>query len=137
MILIDAGPLVALISAADRHHRECREVLERLTEPLGTVWPAVTEAMYLLRGSSPAQKALFEMLERQAIDLLPLTIDDLPRMRELMQKYRDLPMDLADAALVRVAERERIRQIFTLDRRDFTVYRPTGIGRFRILPARG
>lgn len=56
-------------------------------------------------------------------------------MHELMEKYHDLPMDLADAALVRVAERERIRRIFTLDRRDFTLYRPIGIGRFLILPA--
>jgi len=64
-----------------------------------------------------------------------LTSDDVPRMHELMEKYHDLPMDLADAALVRVAERERIRRIFTLDRREFTLYRPIGIGRFRILPA--
>jgi uncharacterized protein len=56
-------------------------------------------------------------------------------MHELMKKYHDLPMDLADAALVRVAEREMIRRVFTLDRRDFTLYRPIGIGRFNILPA--
>jgi len=55
-------------------------------------------------------------------------------MRQLMQKYRDLPMDLADAALVRIAEREGIRRIFTLDRRDFALYRPTGVGRFEIIP---
>jgi predicted nucleic acid-binding protein len=57
-------------------------------------------------------------------------------MRELMRKYRDLPMDLADAALVRVAERERLRRIFTLDRRDFQVYRPSRMGRFAVLPSR-
>jgi uncharacterized protein len=51
-----------------------------------------------------------------------------------MKKYRDLPMDLADAALVRVAEREGIRTIFTVDRRDFSLYRPLGLGRFRIIP---
>ena len=69
-------------------------------------------------------------------DPLLLGIDDIPRMRELMLKYRDLPMDLADAGLVRVAERERLRRIFTLDRRDFQVYRPSRIGRFAILPPR-
>jgi predicted nucleic acid-binding protein len=57
-------------------------------------------------------------------------------MRELMRKYRDLPMDLTDAGLVRVAERERLRRIFTLDRRDFQVYRPSRIGRFAIIPPR-
>ena len=50
-----------------------------------------------------------------------------------MRKYRDLPMDLADAALVRVAERERIRRIFTTDRRDFTLYRPRKLGRFLLV----
>lgn len=136
MILIDAGPLVALISVGDRHHRACRATLESLEEPIGTVWPAMTEAMYLLRTSWAAQQALWEMLERGTVTLIPLAGDDLPRMRDLMGKYRDLPMDLADAALVRIAEREKIRRIFTLDRRDFTVYRPIGIGRFTILPSR-
>lgn len=136
MILIDAGPLVALISAGDRHHRACRQTLETLEEPLGTVWPALTEAMYLLRTSWAAQQALWEMLERGTVTLIPLAIEDVPRMRDLMGKYRDLPMDLADAALVRIAEREKIRRIFTLDRRDFTLYRPLGIGRFTILPGR-
>lgn len=135
MILIDAGPLVALINTADRDHEACKSALERLSEPLGTVWPAVTEAMYLLRGSWIAQKALCDMLEEHAVEILSLTAADLPRIRELMQKYRDLPMDLADAALVRVAERERIRRVFTLDRRDFTIYRPAGLGRFAILPS--
>jgi uncharacterized protein len=135
MILIDAGPLVALISASDNHHAICRATLESITEPLVTVWPAFTEAMYLLRSSWRAQRALWEMIERGTIDLHYLNIDDVRRMRELMEKYRDLPMDLADAALVRTAEREKIRRIFTLDR-DFSVYRPTGVGRFSILPAK-
>jgi hypothetical protein len=52
-----------------------------------------------------------------------------------MAKYRDLPMDLADAALVRVAERDRIRHVFTLDQRDFRVYRPAGLGRFGLIPS--
>ena len=59
---------------------------------------------------------------------------DVSRMRELMRKYRDLPMDLADAALVRVAEREKLRRIFTLDHRDFAIYRPSRLGRFLIIP---
>lgn len=134
MVLVDAGPLVALIHANDRHHQECREVLRSLSAPLVTVWPAVTEAMYLLSFSWRAQDALWELLRRQVFTLLPLGEEDIPRMRELMEKYRDLPMDLTDAALVRVAEREKIRRIFTVDRRDFAVYRPDRIERFEILP---
>jgi uncharacterized protein len=133
VILVDAGPLVALIHADDKHHRACREALKEIREPLVTAWPVVTEAMYLLGFSATAQDALWQMLERQAPALLPLAVDDAPRMRELMQKYADLPMDLAEAALVRLAEREGIRCIFTLDRKDFHVYRPRG-KRFALIP---
>ncbi|MGH2362605.1 MAG: type II toxin-antitoxin system VapC family toxin [bacterium] len=134
MVLVDAGPLVALIHADDQHHERCKAVLRSLREPMATVWPAFTEAMYLLNFSWRGQEALWEMLER-ALLLLPLDSTDVPRMRQLMDKYKDLPMDLADSALVRVAEREKVRRIFTLDRRDFQVYRPSKLGRFSILPA--
>ena len=134
MILIDAGPLVALIHADDRHHARCKEALKTIREPLGTVWPAITEAMYLLGFSSDAQDALWRLLDGDAVKILLLDASDLSRMRKLMQKYRDLPMDLADAALVHVAEREKISRIFTIDRTDFELYRPRGIRRFAILP---
>ena len=136
MILVDAGPLIALVHEDDNEHRRCREAFEAMNESLGTVWPAIAEAMHLLSFSWQAQEALWEMIEAGAVEMLPLTVDDLPRMKELMRKYRDLPMDLADAALVRVAEREKVRRIFTLDRRDFQIYRPARIGRFAIVPSR-
>jgi predicted nucleic acid-binding protein len=133
VILIDAGPLVALINTDDRHHARCRAAARAIRDALGTVWPVVTEAMYLL-GSWRAQDALWELMESAKVDLLPLGAGDSARMRELMRKYRDLPMDLADAALVTIAERERIGRIFTVDRRDFEVYRPAGLGRFSLIP---
>ena len=125
---------MALIHADDRHHASCRDALERIRETLVTVWPVITEAMYLLDFSAEAQDALWRLLEGDAVKILSLDAGDVPRMRELMRKYRDLPMDLADAALVRAAERERISRVFTIDRRDFEVYRPRGIRRFTILP---
>ena len=127
--------MVALINAADRHHARCKSVLRTLDEPLVTVWPAYTEAMYLLGFSWAAQEALWELVDREVIGLVQLDSGNHRRIRELMKKYRDLPMDLADAALVCVAERERISRIFTLDRRDFQLYRPHRMGRFQILPA--
>ena len=135
-VLVDTGPLVALLDRSDPDHAACQETLGSLNDSMVTVWPVVTEAMYMLRAYWQAQEALWEMIETGAVEILPLGIDDVPRMKELMRKYRDLPMDLADAALVRVAERERLRRIFTLDRRDFQVYRPSRIGRFAILPSR-
>lgn len=133
-VLIDAGPLVALIDRSDPHHRSCREALATIRETLGTVWPAFTEAMYLLRSSAKAQAALWGMITVGGIHLIELGPADCARMRELMWKYRDLPMDLADAALVRVAERDRLRRVFTIDRHNFQLYRPHRIGRFEIVP---
>jgi hypothetical protein len=132
-VLVDAGPLVALIDAADAHHVACVEALKGIRDPLITVWPALTEAMYLLGRSWAGQRALWSRLETDALTLAPLDAEDAPRMRELMEKYRDLPMDLADAALVRVAERESLTRIFTLDRRHFSVYRPGRRRRFAVL----
>ena len=136
MILVDTGPLVALIHEDDNEHRACKDAFASFNEPLGTVWPVLTEAIYLLSFSWEAQTALMEMIETGAVEILPLGVTDIPRIRELMRKYRDLPMDLADAALVRVAERERLRRVFTIDRRDFQIYRPSRIGRFVVLPSR-
>ena len=134
MILVDAGPLVALVDADDQFHKKCVAALKALREPLVTVWPAVTEAMYLLGDLPKAQDALWEMLARGALHLLPLDLADVSRIRELMAKYADRPMDLADAAIVRVAEREGIRKIFTVDREDFSVYRLHGRVRPNIIP---
>ena len=78
--------------------------------------------------------ALWDVPGLGGLQLIELDMDDCLRMRELMWKYGDLPMDLADAALVRIAERERVRRIFTVDRRDFGIYRPYRLGRCEILP---
>jgi predicted nucleic acid-binding protein len=133
-VLVDAGPLVALLDESDVHHVACVTALKTLRDPLVTVWPAFTEAMYLLGSSWPGQKALWSRVETKALMLAPLDESDATRMRELMEKYRDLPMDLADAALVRIAEREDLTRIFTIDRRHFSVYRPGRRRRFSILP---
>jgi len=125
---------VALLDRSDHHHGEVVEALARIRDDLATVWPVLVEAMYLLAFDWKAQKALWEMLELGAIRLLRLDESDLSPMRALMEKYRDLPMDIADAALVRVAEREGIRRVLTLDRKDFGVYRLARKGAFTLLP---
>ena len=134
-VLVDAGPLVALIDRADPSHEACVAALKTLRDPLVTVWPAFTEAMYLLGRSWPGQKALWSRLETEALAMAPLDAGDSARMRELMEKYRDLPMDLADAALVRVAERDSLSRIFTLDRTHFSLYRAGRRRRFSLVSA--
>jgi uncharacterized protein len=134
LILVDAGPLVALVDSDDQHHEECVGALRKVREPLATVWPPLMEALYLLNDHPIMQNAVWEMVSRGIVGLLRLDRTDIPRMRELMQKYADLPMDVADASLICVAERETIRTIFTVDRRDFSVYRLNGRARPSLLP---
>lgn len=134
MILVDAGPLVAFVDRRDKHHGTCVKVFRELRESLGTVWPALTEAMYLLADLPRGQEAIWDIVERGAVRILSLDSGDVPRIRELMKKYADRQMDMADAALVRVAERERLRRVFTIDRTDFSVYRLSGGRRLALLP---
>ena len=133
-VLVDAGPLIALLDRSDAHHDKVVTALRKIQDPLVSVWPVLVEAMYLLSFSWQAQKALWEIFETGTVQLLSLSSDDIPQMKTLMEKYRDLPMDLADAALVRVAEREGLRRVLTLDQKDFNVYRLPRKGRFTLLP---
>jgi len=133
-VLVDTGPLVALLDRSDDRHGEVVQTLRKIHDPLLSVWPVLVEAMYLLSFSWPAQKALWEIFETGTVQLLSLGAEDVPPIKDLMEKYRDLPMDLADAALVRVAEREGFRRVFTLDQRDFNIYRLPRKGRFTLLP---
>ena len=98
------------------------------------MWPPLIEAFYLLAAVPMGQEGLWEIISREAVSLLPLDATDFPRMRELMQKYKDRRMDLADAALIRTAEREGIRRIFTVDQKDFSVYRLHGRVKPSLLP---
>lgn len=132
-VLVDAGPLIAILNSSDGDHQRCVAALKRLAAPLLTTWVPFTEAMHLLAYSRTAQEALLEMVERRALQVLNIDEADVPHVRSLMRKYADLPMDFADATLVRVALRERLSKIFTLDR-DFNVYRLGGRRRFSIVP---
>ena len=135
MILVDAGPLVALIDRGESDHERCVEALSNLTAPMVTTWPALTEAMYLVGGAGgwKAQDALWKLLERGDLQLVPLDDPLKKRTRALMSKYRDTPMDLADASLVAVAEALDLARVFTLDS-DFQIYRWKGRRKFEVVP---
>ncbi len=135
MTLTDAGPLVALIDADEPDHQLCRTVLAGLTLPMVTTWAAFTEAMYLLcRAGGPAGRdALWRLLLTGRLQVADLDGPAVERSVALMKTYTDLPMDLADATLVAVAEQRGQRRIFTLDS-DFEVYRLPGRRRFEIVP---
>lgn len=135
MTLIDAGPLVALIDADESDHDVCRLVLATVRLPLLTTWPAFTEAMYLLAraGGWAGQEALWKLTLSGRLDIAELSRSTLERSARLMAKYADLPMDLADATLVALAEERGERRMFTLDS-DFRIYRLHGRHLFDIIP---
>ena len=133
---MDAGPLVALIDYGQGEaHRTCVAALKTILGPLVTTWPCFTEAMYFLgdlKGWN-GQETLWQFLERGALDLHISTDSEAKRMRVLMEKYGDTPMDLADASLVAIAESQGLHRIFTLDN-DFRIYKINGTIAFDVLP---
>jgi uncharacterized protein len=133
--LTDAGPLVALGDTRDGAHRMCVQALPGITVPLVTTLPVVTETMYLLgrRIGWRAQRALLEMVDRGKIEILPTAGEEFGRIATLMEQYRDVPMDFADASMVAAAESLETRRIFTLDRH-FQIYRWRGRRPFEVVP---
>lgn len=130
MILLDTGPLVALFDPRDGAHAAARAQLAEIREPLVTTVPVLTEAFHLLGPSSHGAATLRIFVRRGGARAWFLDGSSLARAFELMERYSDHPMDLADASLVTVAEALRTTTIFTLDRSDFSTYRAR-IGRTR------
>ena len=123
--IVDTGPLVAFLDRAERHHRWVAERIEELDAPLLVCEPVLAEAMYLLARFPKAQDALFGLLENGALSIAFLVAEHVPALRKLHQKYRDQPMSLADACIVRMAEIHERHAVLTLDS-DFSVYRKHG-----------
>ena len=136
MILLDTGPIVALFDASDDYHKLCVELLKNINESLITTWPVLTEAFYLLGFSWKAQDNLWEFILRGGVEVLSMNDKQQTRCRQLMEKYADLPMDLADGSLMVLAESKKIKKIFTLDHKDFQIYKPARMKNFTLLPSR-
>jgi predicted nucleic acid-binding protein len=125
VIIADTGFFLALANADDHHHAVAEAALRRLREPLITTWPVMTVACHLLlaRVGTAAEVAFVRSARAGAFQLFSLAVEHLERIESLMQKYRDLPMDLADASLVVLAETLGSGRILSTDRRDFKTYR--------------
>ncbi len=133
-VLVDTGPLVAILSSVDQHHLTCVETLRHLPGPLLSCWPVITEAAWLLRAYPKAVQQLLRSTNSGFLELLPLAGSESNTVAEVMRTYQDIQPQLADAALVYLADREGIDTIFTLDRRDFSIYRSARRRPFRIVP---
>lgn len=125
MILADTGFFYALLDRDDAWHARCREAAAELEEVLITTWPVLTEAVHLIGrwlGVAPAI-ALMEEVAAGDIRVWELTVESRAKLPDLMRRYADLPMDLADASLVMLAEDLGHGRILTTDQRDFRTYR--------------
>lgn len=133
-ILLDTGALVALLDKSEKNHEACKVFFREFKGKFITTEPVLTEALYLLGPSVSAQKICIEFILRGGATLVPQSASSLVRAGELIGKYHDVPMDFADATLVTLAEETGSTEIFTLDRRGFTVYRIHGKKTFDITP---
>jgi uncharacterized protein len=133
-ILVDTGPLVAILSPQDEYHDACVNALQDMPGPLLSCWPVITEAVWLLRKSPRAVQRLLQSIDGRFLELLPLAGAEADGIAALMKRYEDIHPQLADAALVYLGSREKIETIFTLDRRDFNIYRSGRRSTFRIVP---
>jgi predicted nucleic acid-binding protein len=123
VILVDTGPLVALFDPADPLHARSVDSLNTFAEALGTTLPVLTEAFHLLTPGSVGAQRLMEFIEDAGMIVWYLDDASLTRAFELMHRYASVPMDFADATLVAAAEASDTRKVFTIDRKDFWVYR--------------
>lgn len=110
------------------------EQLHEITGPLLACWPVITEAAWLLRAHPRAIRRLLAFFESGIFQLLPLNETDTPGIAAILEKHKNLTIQLADACLVHLAGREGIEIVFTLDRRDFGVLRASRRKRLRIIP---
>ncbi len=124
-VLLDTGPLVALVDKRDRYHAWSRAQVGVIEPPLLTCEAVLTEACHLLRNLSGAPEAVLEMVKRGLVTVTFLLGDEVERVTRLIVRYASVPMSLADACLVRMTEQFANSTVLTLDS-DFRVYRRNG-----------
>lgn len=124
-LIVDTGPVVALLNGRDKHHAWAKEWFDSVEPPLMTCEAVVSEACFLLRTFKGGPQAVFALLERGVLELPFKLGSNQEAVRALMTRYADVPMSLADACLVRMAELDLKSTVLTLDS-DFKIYRKNG-----------
>lgn len=136
MLIVDTGPLVAAADRTDRQHNPCLELLETASGPLVTTAMVIAEAVYLVtRELGPhAEPAFYDAIIKGTLIVESLGPADWQRIRELVDRYKDLPLGGTDASLIAVAERLGATRIATLDRAHFSIVRPAHCDAFELSP---
>ena len=125
MILVDTGAWLALTDRGDAYHARCREFFRHNRELLMTTYPVLVECVHLMFSRIGVAKTIgwVETLGTHGVGVFIMGAVHLPRLTALMRQYADLPMDLADASLVLLAEENGEGRIVSTDERDFHAYR--------------
>jgi uncharacterized protein len=133
-VLIDTGPLVALLNSRDAANSACRAYSLSIVPPMLTTWLVIGEAAWLLRDTKRGIAGIFQLIAEGIISVEDLGPAAAPWIAAVLDQYSDLRPDLADVSQLYLAERTGILDVFTLDRRDFTVYRDRQGNPFRLHP---
>jgi predicted nucleic acid-binding protein len=133
-VLLDTGPWVALIDRSESRHVECLAWLRGYEGKIYSTEAVLTEVLYLLNFSTDAQQAGLDFVLSGAVVIVPSSLESLKSVGALMKKYKDAPMDFADATLVCLAQELSIRHIVTFDRKDFGIYSLKKGQTFIVLP---
>jgi uncharacterized protein len=121
-VIIDSGPLIALFDKDDYYHQKAIEFIKKFKGELLSNYAVITEVSHLLDFSVTVQIDFLQWIFDGGITIEHITSDDLVRIIELTEKHSDLPMDFADASLVVLCERMKIRDVASVDS-DFGIYR--------------
>ncbi len=121
-IIIDSGPLIALFDSSDKYHHDSIEFMRHNNKTLVSTIPVITEAVYILDFDINAQLDFLEWIHRGGIEIVDINKDDIYRIKDLMKKYCDRPMDFADGSLVAVGEKTGTNLIASIDT-VFDIYR--------------
>lgn len=135
-LLLDTGALVSLLDRSQTHHEACRRFFDKWNGPVVSTEAVLTEATHLLASVDGGVTASLDFFLEGGAVIVPSTPASLKRVRVLLDKYADLPMDFADATLVVLAEELGTSLVFTTDRTDFAVYRVKDRKPFRVVPDR-
>lgn len=130
-IVVDAGPLIALFRKRDRHHARVTRFLSTNRLRLVSTLPVITEVCHFL--STNGKVALLTWIGRGGLSLQAIGVDDLQEITTLLERYADQEMDFADATLVWLAGLINTRDVMTIDRKDFLVYRSRGSEAFNLV----
>ena len=120
--LIDSGPLIALFDKSDSYHLKVLEFVKNFQGEFISSWSVITEVSHMLDFNLKVQIDFLKWCELGGVKIYEISQEELSSIRVMMQKYSDLPMDLADATLMYIANKENIKNIVSIDS-DFDIYR--------------